>query len=550
MSALSTMRVNTMAKDVEAARAKASTRDAVVLLHRHLEDNGYGESAAALAREAASALAGTTVADDVSLERIFREHEEHHVATHGAPPKLYAREAKPSGRDGRARDDDPEKTKTDLLGAPKPGATRSTRSARDGETGTSGRTRTNAPSGGGATGALVTARAREKRGSAPRQAPDAALGVVGVGAADVAKNTSSTPPAAFLARSDRTPSDAFSDLDFGSEDLNALARVIARDVYVGSPDVGWGDVAGLAGAKKILREAVVAPFRYPALFTGLLRPWRGVLLHGPPGTGKTMLAKAVATASSGGDPSLYKNGERGSVFFNVSASTVVSKFRGDSEKLVRVLFSLARARAPSVVFMDEIDALMCERGGSGGGEHEASRRMKTELLIQLDGLDAREGGGDANRGDVSAGGGVFLLAATNTPWSLDPALLRRMEKRVFVGLPDLEARRAMLHTLLGGRKRAPEVCLDDVARETAGYSGSDVAVLCKETAMAPLRRLVAALDAAHPADALSERVPVDASAIGPITAEDVRGALATTKPSAANQLERHERWSAQFGQTG
>ena len=545
MSALSTMRVNTMAKDLEAARAKASTRDAVVLLHRHLEDNGYGESADALAREAASALAGTTVADDVSLERIFREHEEHHVATHGAPPKLYAREAKLSGRDGRARDDDPEKTKTDLLGAPKPSATRSTRAARDGETNTSGRTRTNAPSGGGATGALVTARAREKRGYAPKQAPDAALGVVGVGAADAAKNTSSTPPAAsaaFLARSDRAPSDAFSDLDFGSEDLNALARVIARDVYVGSPDVRWGDVAGLAGAKKILREAVVAPFRYPALFTGLLRPWRGVLLHGPPGTGKTMLAKAVASASSG--PS-QDQGERGSVFFNVSASTVVSKFRGDSEKLVRVLFSLARARAPSVVFMDEIDALMCERGGSGGGEHEASRRMKTELLIQLDGLDAREGGGD-----VSAGGGVFLLAATNTPWSLDPALLRRMEKRVFVGLPDLEARRAMLHTLLGGRKRAPEVCLDDVARETAGYSGSDVAVLCKETAMAPLRRLVAALDAAHPADALSERVPVDASAIGPITAEDVRGALATTKPSAANQLERHERWSAQFGQTG
>ena len=139
----------------------------------------------------------------------------------------------------------------------------------------------------------------------------------------------------------------------------------------------WGDVAGLEAAKKILREAVVAPFRYPALFTGLLRPWRGVLLHGPPGTGKTMLAKAVATESG-----------ESCVFFNVSASTVVSKYRGDSEKLVRVLFELARLRAPSVVFMDEIDALMCDRGGgaSSGGEHEASRRMKTELLIQLDGL--------------------------------------------------------------------------------------------------------------------------------------------------------------------
>ena len=533
MSALSTMRVNTMAKDVDAARAKASTRDAVVLLHRHLEDNGYGESADALAREAASALAGTTVADDISLERIFREHEEHYAAKHGAPPRLYTREAKPAGRDGRARRDDPEKTKTDVLGA----------AFRAGVS--SGRTRTNMPSDP-TVGGTAAARARVGGApSAPRRAPDAALGVVGVGAGDAAASRSRRDEASDANALGARLSDpagpssqesGFANLDFGSEDLNALARVIARDVYVGSPDVRWGDVAGLEAAKKILREAVVAPFRYPALFTGLLRPWRGVLLHGPPGTGKTMLAKAVATESG-----------ESCVFFNVSASTVVSKYRGDSEKLVRVLFELARLRAPSVVFMDEIDALMCDRGGgaSSGGEHEASRRMKTELLIQLDGLDAREGGGD-----VSAGGGVFLLAATNTPWSLDPALLRRMEKRVFVGLPDLEARRVMLHALLGGRKRAPEVCLDDVARDTAGYSGSDVAVLCKETAMAPLRRLVAALDAAHPADALSERVPVDASAIGPITAEDVRGALATTKPSAANQLERHERWSAQFGQTG
>jgi katanin p60 ATPase-containing subunit A1 len=380
------------------------------------------------------------------------------------------------------------------------------------------------------------------------------LGVVGVGAGEGAASRSRRDAASTSSRVRFADApalgpdpDSGTPVDFGSEDLNALARVILRDVYVGSPDVRWDDVAGLAVAKKILREAVVAPFRYPALFTGLLRPWRGVLLHGPPGTGKTMLAKAVATESGGGESGA--NEKEKCVFFNVSASTVVSKYRGDSEKLVRVLFELARFRAPSVVFMDEIDALMCERGGAGG-EHEASRRMKTELLIQLDGLDARESGGDVNRGDVSPGGGVFLLAATNTPWSLDPALLRRMEKRVFVGLPDLEARRVMLHALLGGRKRAPEVCLDDVARDTAGYSGSDVAVLCKETAMAPLRRLVAALDAAHPADALSERVPVDASAIGPITAEDVRGALATTKPSAANQLERHERWSAQFGQTG
>ena len=543
MSALSTMRVNTMAKDVEAARAKASTRDAVVLLHRHLEDNGYGESADALAREAASALAGTTVADDISLERIFREHEENYAAKHGAPPKLYTRESRPAGRDGRARDDDSEKTKTDVVGGAESGARGG---ARNGGVPSSRTSTAIAPIVGSA-----TARAA----SGALQAPDKDLGVVGVGAGEGAASRSRRDAASTSSRVRFADApalgpdpDSGTPVDFGSEYLNALARVILRDVYVGSPDVRWDDVAGLAVAKKILREAVVAPFRYPALFTGLLRPWRGVLLHGPPGTGKTMLAKAVATESGGGESGA--NEKEKCVFFNVSASTVVSKYRGDSEKLVRVLFELASFRAPSVVFMDEIDALMCERGGAGG-EHEASRRMKTELLIQLDGLDgasANAKDGDNSYDSETERKCVFLLAATNTPWALDPALLRRMEKRVFVGLPDVDARRAMFTRLLGGRKLAPEVSVTDLAaKHTENYSGSDVATLCKEMAMAPLRRLVASLDAGA---ANSARGKAEASAIGPITADDVRNALATAKPSAANQLERHERWSAQFGQTG
>ena len=317
----------------------------------------------------------------------------------------------------------------------------------------------------------------------------------------------------------------------GSVELRDLARTISRDIYTSNPDVRFRDVSGLDEAKRLLREAVVMPVKFPQFFHGLLRPWRGILLYGPPGTGKTMLAKAVAT-------------ECGTTFFNISASSVVSKWRGDSEKLVRVLFELARHHAPSTIFMDELDAVMSSRDGggvhSGGGDHESSRRLKTELLVQLDGLNRDEG-------EL-----VFLLAATNLPWELDPAMLRRLEKRILVGLPSEAARARMMERYLAPHAVAADVSLRDLAAGTDGYSGADVMLLCKESAMRPLRRLMDRLMTNRrrldePSVASTDDDGAEVS-VGEITRDDVAGALAATRPTQTDaHARRYEEWTRSFG---
>lgn len=239
-----------------------------------------------------------------------------------------------------------------------------------------------------------------------------------------------------------------------------------------------------------------------------------------------MLAKAVAT-------------ECKTTFFNITASTLVSKWRGESEKLVRVLFEMARHNSPSTIFLDELDALVGARGALASGENEASRRMKSELLIQMDGL-------------INSKDHVFVLATSNSPWDLDHAVLRRLEKRILVPLPGRDARAFLFHKFLAGQggkdgRRgsslvAPDVDYNLVSEASEGYSGSDIKVACKEAVMRSLRQALEAAETCSAEEDLSDHIAPE-----PVTTRDILDAVAQTKPTGKLLASRYETWHQEFG---
>ncbi|CAK1551002.1 unnamed protein product [Leptosia nina] len=243
-----------------------------------------------------------------------------------------------------------------------------------------------------------------------------------------------------------------------------LVQLILDEIVEGGPKVHWEDIAGQDAAKQALQEMVVLPSLRPELFTGLRSPAKGLLLFGPPGNGKTLLARCVAAECS-------------ATFFSISAATLTSKYVGDGEKMVRALFQVARELQPSIIFVDEVDSLLCERST---GEHEASRRLKTEFLVEFDGLPAA----GADR--------LIVMAATNRPQELDEAALRRFPKRVYVTLPDARTRGALLRRVLSRGSAASSISDDELSRLAAltdGYSGSDLTALCRDAALGPIREL-------------------------------------------------------------
>ncbi|KAF1928812.1 AAA-domain-containing protein [Didymella exigua CBS 183.55] len=289
------------------------------------------------------------------------------------------------------------------------------------------------------------------------------------------------------------------------------AQNILNEIVIQGDEVHWDDVAGLEIAKSALKETVVYPFLRPDLFMGLREPARGMLLFGPPGTGKTMLARAVATESK-------------STFFAISASSLTSKFLGESEKLVRALFSLAKMLAPSIIFVDEIDSLLSSRGGSS--EHEATRRIKTEFLIQWSDLQKAAAGRETSEKDKETGDAtrVLVLAATNLPWAIDEAARRRFVRRQYIPLPEDFVRKQQVKTLLSHQKHdLSERDLDRLVALTDGFSGSDITALAKDAAMGPLRSLGESL------------LTMTMDEIRPIQFKDFQASLRTIRPSVSKQ---------------
>ena len=243
--------------------------------------------------------------------------------------------------------------------------------------------------------------------------------------------------------------------DLPNADNPLIQQIIDMGILVRDPNVEWDSIAGLKQVKRLLRQnLVILPMR-PDICKGLLSPWRSVLFYGPPGTGKTFLAKAVAT-------------ECKRTFFNVTSATITSRFLGESEKLVSYLFDLAEQMQPSTIFFDEIDSIASQRGKEG--ENESSRRMKAQLLTKLEGIDSNQ--------DSSS---VFVMAATNFPWDLDEALLRRFQKRVYIPLPDAEGREAILKMHIGEMMDS-NFNLPLFVKKLDGYSCADIANLCKDVA--------------------------------------------------------------------
>jgi len=292
-----------------------------------------------------------------------------------------------------------------------------------------------------------------------------------------------------------------------------ILDIILENVSKPNSKVKFDSISGLNTAKQALQEIVIWPLMNPNLFTGLRQPTRCILFFGPPGCGKTLLAKAIANECQAN-------------FISITASSLVSKWVGDSEKLVRALFCVARELKPCILFIDEIDSLLSERKDN---ESESGRRLKTEFFVELDGLRSEDNDQ------------IFIIAATNLPYSLDEAALRRFSKRIFINLPDTNGRKELFQKLLSQQENQLGYNhIKKLAELTEGYSASDIHALCRDAALQPLREIET--------DKIKN---LDPKSVRKIRFQDFEGSLKRIKRSCVDStIEKLKAWSNQYGDSG
>lgn len=291
-----------------------------------------------------------------------------------------------------------------------------------------------------------------------------------------------------------------------------ILEMIKNEVTDCTQNVKFDDIAGLEEAKKAIYEAVIVPLLRPELFKGLRTIPKGILLFGPPGTGKTMIGKCIASHAN-------------ATFFSISSATLTSKWIGEGEKLVQALFLYARVKQPSVIFIDEIDSILTKRGEN---EHESNRRLKTQFLIALEGADSR------------SDDRVLFIGATNLPQELDDAVIRRLTKRLYIPLPDFPARMQLLKNLL--RLNDNSLSEEDfrrISNATEGYSGSDMKNLCEDAAMQPFREI--------PIDRIQS---IDEKNLRPINIKDFIKSMESVKATVSSEkLDFYIEWNKKYGST-
>jgi SpoVK/Ycf46/Vps4 family AAA+-type ATPase len=349
-----------------------------------------------------------------------------------------------------------------------------------------------------------------------------------------------------ISASGATPKRTREDLMQAAADKHerALCQNIVFPEHIG---VTYDQIGGLDEVKELLRQSVTYPLKYPSLYSeGIAREsCKGVLLFGPPGTGKTMLAKAVAT-------------EGGATFLSVDASSVENKWLGESEKNAKAVFTLARRLAPCVIFLDEVDSLLSSREGTGDDSaHGTLTSVKTTMMSEWDGLNSGTNGENAPR--------VIVIGSTNRPFDLDEAVLRRFPRRILVDLPDLDTRREILEVTMAENRIEPSVNFTSIAERLEGYTGSDIKEVCREAVVRISHEQAKMLDRglwSSPSSSSEESNSADSKKssrttlaglqrLRPVIMDDFEVAMSKLKRSVSEkgrELARVWEWNDEYGE--